>query len=123
MSGVRGVGIARLIAVTALAAFAGASAFAQPVATDPVLAAPAPRAAWPAGSQALNEQGKADLSLCVNDIGQVTAVRLIRSTGYPRLDTASLDWAKTLKFRPAMRSGMPTPVCGHRMSYEWSQPG
>jgi len=120
MSGVFNVGLGKLAVVAVLAALACGPVFAQSIASEPKLEEPAPPPVWPDQSRVQKEQGKADLSLCVNDIGQVTAARVNRSTGYPKLDNASLEWAKTLKFKPAMRSGMPTPVCGHRMSYEWS---
>ena len=61
----------------------------------------------PAISRRLGEYGRVVLKVTVGVDGFATRVQLAKSSGYERLDQAALAGARKLKFRPAMRNGVP----------------
>lgn len=98
---------------------------APPVAVPPV-AAPPPRApvrvqprldltrshepAYPALSRRLGEQGSLIVQALVGEDGRASDVKLIESSGYPRLDEAALAGIRgDYRFVPGAVDGKPTP--------------
>ncbi|HET8731748.1 MAG TPA: energy transducer TonB [Moraxellaceae bacterium] len=67
-----------------------------------------PRPAYPLGSRWAGEQGTVYLDLYVNADGHVGDVRLVRSSGYRRLDESALTAVRRWVFRPARRNGEAT---------------
>lgn len=63
--------------------------------------------AYPPLSQRLHEQGLVLLTVTINTRGLVDTVKLARSSGYPRLDSAALEQVNHWKFRPSLRAGQP----------------
>jgi TonB family protein len=62
-------------------------------------------AIYPAISKRLGESGTVVLSLLVTSNGDVGAVELKVSSGYPRLDDSAVDAVKKWKFTPAIMGG------------------
>lgn len=73
-----------------------------------VLAQPAP--AYPPLSRRLNETGVVKVRLKISVAGQVQAVELVASSGYPRLDEAALAAVRRWRFAPPSRDGVPMAV-------------
>jgi protein TonB len=61
----------------------------------------------PGISSRLGEYGTVVLRVTVGVNGMATQVQLAKSSGYPRLDNAALQGARRLKFKPAIRNGVP----------------
>ena len=61
----------------------------------------------PGISSRLGEYGTVVLRVTVGVNGVATQVQLAKSSGYPRLDNAALQGARRLKFKPAIRNGVP----------------
>lgn len=57
--------------------------------------------------------------LCVSATGRVTSATLAGSSKYPVLDRPALSWVRDRKFMSAKVDGVPQPVCGHSVDYEW----
>ena len=55
-------------------------------------------------------EGTVTLHLLVTETGDVKYARVVKSSGYPILDSAAVAYGKTLKFRPATKRGKPVPV-------------
>lgn len=63
---------------------------------------------YPPGSIRDNEQGNADVEVYVLPNGRVGEARIVRSTGFERLDRAALEEARRYwRFTPATRDGTP----------------
>lgn len=63
--------------------------------------------------------GVTTLETCVTLEGRLADIRVVRSSGFEVLDTATLDWALTAKFLPAEINGEPFAVCGYRFDHVW----
>jgi protein TonB len=61
----------------------------------------------PKTSQRLGEFGRVVLRVTVGVNGFASKVELQQSSNFERLDQAAINGAKQLKFRPAMRAGVP----------------
>ena len=61
----------------------------------------------PGISSRLGEYGTVVLRVTVGINGMATQVQLAKSSGYPRLDNAALQGARRLRFKPAIRNGVP----------------
>jgi|GEM_PF-2733558 len=111
MSNVSGNGPAD--ATPAPAAVAEAPSEAPPVPVTAVAAVPTPPRPWPTNdppayppqSVRLGEQGVVLLALCIDAAGHVTAVQVVRSSGFRRLDDAAARAAKVWRYDPAMLAG------------------
>lgn len=57
---------------------------------------------YPLESRRLREQGKVVLYVHVTRLGYVDTVRLLESSGYPRLDDAAVQAVSSWCFRPAL---------------------
>jgi protein TonB len=94
------------------------AAAAPPPAAEPALQPPRhdlaylsnPRPAYPPRSIELGEEGTVTLEVQVGADGTVRAVKLQRSSGYPRLDQAALRAVRRWQFAPSRRGD--TPVDG-----------
>lgn len=62
---------------------------------------------YPAASRRLGEQGDVILAVLVNADGSVGEVKVEKSSGFPRLDEAAVDFYKKAKYLPAMKDGKP----------------
>ena len=65
------------------------------------------RPPYPALSRRLGEEGKLTLQVELDESGRVTQTRIVKSSGYSRLDNAAVATVKTWRCRPAMRDGQP----------------
>jgi protein TonB len=92
----------------------------EPVVTSPPPALPGPsriarlrggeamQPPYPPASRALDEEGSVTLAVSIAADGRVSAVSLLRSSGFARLDKAALDFAlRRWRFEPALDNGKP----------------
>jgi len=63
---------------------------------------------YPRLSRIRGEEGTVVLEVEVRPDGSPGAIRVIRSSGYPRLDRAAVEGMKRATFSPALRGGRPT---------------
>jgi protein TonB len=63
--------------------------------------------------------GITTLETCVTLEGRLADIHIIKSSGFPVLDTATLDWAVDAKFLPAVINGEPFAICGYRFDHVW----
>lgn len=82
-----------------------------------------PHPVYPEDARRAYEKGEVTLGVCVSDKGAVTKSTVLRSSGYERLDAASLVWIDSAIFEPAMTDAGPVAVCGHYLSYVWKLEG
>lgn len=86
---------------------------ATPTPVTAVTAVPTPPRPWPTNeppayppqSVRLGEQGVVLLALCIDAGGHVTAVQVVRTSGFRRLDDAAARAAKMWRYDPAMLAG------------------
>jgi len=55
-------------------------------------------------------QGRVELNILIDDSGMVKRVDVRKSSGYQILDEAGVDYAKSLRFKPAEKNGTPIPI-------------
>ena len=60
---------------------------------------------YPAGSRRDGEQGTGMFKVLVDEKGRPLDVQVLKSTGFPRLDTAALEAIRKWVFSPAMQNG------------------
>lgn len=65
---------------------------------------------YPEQSQRLREAGTAVLKVVISEAGIVQEARLLKSSGYSRLDAEALRAAKLARFKPYTVNGRPEPV-------------
>jgi len=66
---------------------------------------------YPQASTRLGEQGVCVLQLLINEEGRVTDIRLVKSSGFKRLDDAALKYVKRAwRFTPGTKDGKPAPM-------------
>lgn len=65
------------------------------------------RPAYPAESLAANEEGKTLLRAHITAAGELRGLSVLRSSGHPRLDQATLKALEHCRFAPGTRSGVP----------------
>lgn len=70
-----------------------------------------PHPPYPAESKARHEQGSVMLAVSINERGEVTAISVSQSSGFPRLDQAAREGVNHWRFRPARVAGV--PVASH----------
>lgn len=81
---------------------------------------PADLPPYPASERRKGNEGVSVLNVCLDARGRVTSASLASTSGHPALDQAALKWVRDLKFTPAKVDGVPQPVCGHDVTYEWT---
>jgi periplasmic protein TonB len=74
---------------------------------------------YPANSVRNQEQGTTILNACVTTDGRLVDVHLAKSSGYPKLDEATVEWAKKAKYKPAMFGEEALAVCNFRLEWVW----
>jgi TonB family protein len=80
---------------------------------------------YPAASLRRKESGVVGIQMCVNDQGLPLFPKIVRSSGFARLDTATLEWAwRRLRFTPARVNDRHVGVCGfvHEIDWQISEP-
>ena len=78
---------------------------------------------YPASSVRNREQGTTVLNACVTTEGRLVDVHLSQSSGYPKLDEATVTWAKRAKYKPAMFGDEALAVCNFRLEWVWTLNG
>jgi outer membrane biosynthesis protein TonB len=69
---------------------------------------------YPSVSRRISETGAADVQVCVDTRGDLTAdPALVKSSGHPRIDAAALNLAKAGSghYRPSTEDGLPVNSC------------
>jgi protein TonB len=63
---------------------------------------------YPILSRRLAEEGTVRLAITINADGMVSEARVIRTSGFKRLDEAAVEWVMRMwRYRPAMRGATP----------------
>ena len=73
-----------------------------------------PSVQYPPASQNEGEEGTVTLLLAVQTDGSISDIRIARSSGYPRLDTAAQRSLRDTKFKPATCHGKPIAIRIHQ---------
>jgi TonB family protein len=63
-----------------------------------------PKPNYPLLSRRMREQGAVQLKLCINSLGRVEDVQLVKSSGYEKLDRSAIEGVRRWKFS-ALESG------------------
>jgi periplasmic protein TonB len=78
------------------------------------------REAYPSASQRAEEEGVTKVSVCVDLGGKISNVKILRGSGFERLDAATLKELPRQRMTPAKGTdGKPIQVCDHIMDIEW----
>lgn len=65
---------------------------------------------YPPMARRLGQQGTVVLAITVGADGTVSAAQIARSSGFPELDQAALEWVKAhWRYKPAMQGGVAVP--------------
>jgi periplasmic protein TonB len=78
---------------------------------------------YPAASIRAQEEGDVGVSACVDEQGKMTDVKIIKSSGFPRLDEATLKGLPRTRLDPAKGSdGKPIAMCNppYQFTIEWN---
>lgn len=74
---------------------------------------------YPSESVRRRETGTTSLQACISVDGHASDVHVTKSSGFTRLDDATVAWTKTAQFTPAAINGDPVNVCGFPFDYSW----
>lgn len=72
---------------------------------------------YPPSSMRLGEEGLVTINLCVGENGKITDAKLVKTSGFPKLDAAAIEhalsgaWDKN--FNPATQNGKPITACSN----------
>ena len=69
-----------------------------------------PKPPYPALSRRLSEQGLVVHSVLIGVDGRAISARLVKSSGFDRLDKASYDAIMRWRYTPGLRNGIPEPM-------------
>jgi len=88
--------------------------------TSPKIAGPhvMPPDAYPLISVVQNEQGNVLLGFTIQPDGSVSGVRILRSSGFPRLDEAAAENVTAWKYGPSEKDGKPV-ACQWQAIVNW----
>lgn len=78
---------------------------------------------YPSASIRAQEEGEVVVSVCVDEQGRMSNVKLIKSSGFPRLDEATLKGLPRTRLEPAKGSdGKPIAMCNppYQFTLEWN---
>lgn len=79
---------------------------------------------YPNDGTRYNQQGEVVLVVCVDVTGKVVGADMTKSSGYPALDEATMNWIRSSpKFVPARAGDKPVAVCNYVFTYVWSLSG
>ncbi len=67
----------------------------------------------------LKVDGDVVLDLCISATGAVSDAKIAHSSGYQRLDQATVSQIRNARFEPATREGKPVSVCGYNLTMGW----
>jgi TonB family protein len=98
------------------------SAVSSVVAVKPKLGARFERPAYPAASLRTREQGEVTVSVCVDAQGRMSDAKLVKSSGFPRLDEATLKSLPRTRLEPAQDAdGRAVAMCSppFQFTYVW----
>lgn len=87
--------------------------------TAPAARKPCARMAYPPASLAAGEQGTVYMSFLIDVDGSVLEKSVVRSSGFPELDRATLDGMAKCQFTPAITNGKPEKSL-LSFSYNWT---
>jgi protein TonB len=81
--------------------------------------------AYPSASRRCHEEGKVVITYCVSAQGKMDNVQVIVSSGYARLDNATLAWAAREAHTPGAVNGLARRYCGLSLEqeFEWMEEG
>ena len=65
---------------------------------------------YPSEAEKQGIEGRVNMSLLVDESGEVTLSKITRSSGHEILDKAAIEYTHKLKFDPAMKNGVPSVV-------------
>lgn len=68
------------------------------------------------------EEGTAYIEMCVDANGRASDIGVFKTSGFKRLDDASLMFIRVLPLKPAMLDGRPVPFCGYLFGVSWMMP-
>jgi TonB family protein len=75
---------------------------------------------YPIESRRSDEEGEVGVTVCVDIVGNVVAADMSRSSGYQRLDDATMSWVRSgLRFKPARAGDTEVAVCNYVFTYVW----
>lgn len=124
--------ISRILLAAALVVAGALPAVAQTVydARDPLITE-RPRPArnivppsFPNDARRYNLQGEVMLVVCVDAAGKIVGADMTKSSGYPVLDEATLNWIRSgPKWEPAYIGDKAVAVCNYVFTYVWDQQG
>jgi protein TonB len=78
---------------------------------------------YPAASARAKEEGTVSVSMCVDASGRISDVKLLKSSGFPRLDDATVKGLPRTRMDPAKGTdNKPMSVCGHELDLVWELP-
>jgi TonB family protein len=75
--------------------------------------------AYPAASIRAQEEGTVTVTVCTDSAGKVSNVQLVKSSGFERLDAATLKFLPRSRFTPARLDGIAIGVCGYQLELAW----
>lgn len=78
---------------------------------------------YPSASRRAGEAGEVRVSMCVGADGRISDVKLVKSSGFPRLDEATLKGLPKTRLDPAVGSdGKPMAMCNppYQMTLVWN---
>jgi periplasmic protein TonB len=76
--------------------------------------------AYPAASIRAEEEGTTKVSVCVDTGGKISNVKVIKGSGFDRLDAATLKELPRQRMNPAKGTdGKPMAICDHVMEIVW----
>lgn len=94
-------------AVPAPPAPAGPPASPATVAISAVQYLTPPVLHYPPASRRAHEEGRVDVRVLVDTEGRPSETRVLRSSGYPRLDESALATVRATRFKPHTENGVP----------------
>jgi protein TonB len=75
---------------------------------------------YPRSSKKLEEQGTTTVRVCVDEKGSPVSSDVVKSSGFPDLDSATVEWSLGLRrYEPAKVDGKPLPRSCMLLPMEW----
>lgn len=66
---------------------------------------------YPSLSRQNDEEGRAEIKICITATGKLESVDLMKGSGFQRLDDAAVSMGKASRWKPATQGGKPVPYC------------
>ncbi len=75
---------------------------------------------YPAAAKRANEEGEVVVSVCVDKEGRMSDVKIVKSSGFPRLDEATITGLSKTRLDPAIGTdGKPIAMCNPPYTFTW----